>query len=320
MALRSFMNEHADPLSCPVCASAVRNVESLRVYIAPFNAQPYTLHRCGNCELAFWTPLRIDPAFYENEGFEAYADYHHGERPFPPWCVPFFQKMPISQGRLLDVGCGDGAFLSRAQSAGFETWGMDLDKNSVQAAIVVYGLENITKSSLEEYVAWCREQAITFDVISFFEVLEHQDHPSEFIDQAMSILKAGGYISGSVPNGRRFLAGIDRKVSPGDLPPHHFLWFSKKTLRVFFSKKKFSSILIHPSGNISFAELRDKFAALIYRKLRRGNPSLLTKSLIFPILQCAALTLWIGYRLRPAHLYFQAVKPLGTDVGTDKSG
>ena len=307
------MKEHAEPLACPVCSSAVRAADSSRDYVAPFNAQKYALHQCGNCDLGFWTPLQIDPKFYEDEGFAAYADYHAGERPFPPWCVPFFEKISISKGRLLDVGCGDGAFLFRAKSAGFEAWGMDLDKNSVQTAMTVYELGNITQSSLQEFVASCKHEAKMFDVITFFEVLEHQDHPSEFIDQVMSILKPGGYMAGSVPNGRRFLATIDRKISPGDLPPHHFLWFSEKTLGLLLSRKKFSSILIHPSGNISLAELRGKFAAICYKKLAVENPSILAKILFFPVLQCTALLLWIGYSGHPAHLYFQAIRPFPSD-------
>ena len=310
-----LMNDLGEPIACPVCANAVHAADSLRDYVAPFNAQKYALHRCGNCELGFWTPLQIDPKFYEDEGFAAYADYHAGERPFPPWCVPFFEKIPISKGRLLDVGCGDGAFLSRAKLAGFEAWGMDLDKNSVQAAMTVYELGNITQSSLQEFVASCKREDRMFDVITFFEVLEHQDQPSEFIDQILSILKPGGYMAGSVPNGRRFLAAIDRKISPGDLPPHHFLWFSERTLGLLLSRKNFSSIVIHPSGNISLAELRDKFAALFYRVMAWQNPSLLGRGLLFPAAGFAALLLWLGYRIQPAHLYFHAVRPLGAENG-----
>lgn len=304
------MKEYLNLLKCPTCEGVVNDAQASRTYVAPFNAHQYTLHRCENCDLSFWTPLRIDPAFYEDEGFAAYADYHKGGRPFPPWCALFFEKMPLVQGRLLDVGCGDGAFLARAKAAGFETWGMDLDKNSVNAAVTHYRLDNIKHSSLDEFVGFCKKNAITFDIISFFEVLEHQDHPAEFINQVISVLKPGGYIAGSVPNARRFLAALDRRLSPGDLPPHHFLWFTKRTLKLFFSSKQFDSILVQPSGNISFAELRAKFTALVYKKTLVQSPSWLTRFILFPAIQCVTYGLWIGYRFSPAHLYFQASKPL----------
>ncbi|MEQ1514998.1 MAG: class I SAM-dependent methyltransferase [Usitatibacteraceae bacterium] len=310
------MSDHAIAIQCPICASNITRANSARTYIAPFNSKEYTVHRCTQCDLGFWTPLQIDPAFYEDEGFAAYADYHQGERPFPPWCLPFFEKLPISQGRLLDVGCGDGAFLARARTAGFETWGMDLDKSSVQAAITNFGLERISQATLENFVLQCRSDVTSFDVITFFEVLEHQDRPSDFIDQILSILKPGGYVAGSVPNDRRLLAGLDRKISPGDLPPHHFLWFSRKTLQSLFSGKEFGSVLIHPSGNIPFAELREKFAALLYSKLAKTHePSLLLRAAGLPVVWVSAVALNLLYRFAPAHLYFQAVKPNLPDVG-----
>jgi 2-polyprenyl-3-methyl-5-hydroxy-6-metoxy-1,4-benzoquinol methylase len=303
------MNDRLDSLACPVCMHVVGNVSSPRLYIAPFNKQEYTLHLCGNCELGFWTPLKIDPAFYEDEGFGAYTDYHQGERPFPPWCVPFFDKMQFTKGRLLDVGCGDGAFLARAKSVGFETWGMDLDKNSVQAAKANYGLENISHTPLEAFVGDCKAKGVTFDVITFFEVLEHQDRPSEFVDQALSILKPEGVIAGSVPNGRRFLAAVDRRVSSGDLPPHHFLWFSKETLGTLLAKKNLTSIMIYPSGNIPFKELRRKFSTLIFSSNGSKRPPRILQAVVFPFVMVATTILWISFKVGPAHLYFQAVKP-----------
>jgi 2-polyprenyl-3-methyl-5-hydroxy-6-metoxy-1,4-benzoquinol methylase len=41
-------------------------------------------------------------------------------------------------------------------------------------------------------------------VITFFEVLEHQDKPREFLEMVKGLLKEGGYIAGSVPNRERF--------------------------------------------------------------------------------------------------------------------
>ncbi len=296
--------------TCPVCSNDVESKPAARTYDAPFNGVKYTLYCCKSCGLGYWTPLRIDAAFYEDEGFAAYSDYHQGGRPFPPWCEAFFEKMPLKKGTLLDVGCGDGAFLSRAQSAGFEVWGMDLDKNSVRTAVALYDLKNVTQSSLADFVAHCKENSLTFDVISFFEVLEHQDNPSQFIGQVLSILKPGGFIAGSVPNGERILAPVDRKMSAGDLPPHHFLWFSKKTLETLFFRHKFLSILVHASGNISLLQVQEKFSKLLLRRYEKnGQKSLFLRKALFPVVLCASVLIWVLYKIKPAHLYFQAEKP-----------
>jgi len=296
-----------DKLACPACARADLLDTSARTYVAPFNNKKYTLHRCKNCGLGFWTPLQIDPLFYEDEGFEAYSDYHLGERPFPPWCVLFFDKMAQRSGKLLDVGCGDGAFLARAKSFGFEVWGIDLDKNSVKAAKTRFGLDNVTHSSLQAFVRHCHEQGLTFDVITFFEVLEHQDKPGEFVEQVLSILNPGGHIAGSVPNGRRLTACLDRRISAGDLPPHHFLWFSATTVSSLLSRMRLSAILVYPSGNIPYAQLRLKLSAFLATKLfGLIVPTKAHWVLLAPAVEICSLLLWSLFKFAPAHLYFQA--------------
>ena len=37
-------------------------------------------------------------------------------------------------GRLLDVGCGNGKFLMVAKGYGFDVWGIDIDRQSVEIA------------------------------------------------------------------------------------------------------------------------------------------------------------------------------------------
>jgi 2-polyprenyl-3-methyl-5-hydroxy-6-metoxy-1,4-benzoquinol methylase len=54
--------------------------------------------------------------------------------------------------------------------------------------------------SLEEFYEYAKEKNLKFDVITFFEVLEHQDKPREFLEMVKGFLKGGGYIAGSVPN------------------------------------------------------------------------------------------------------------------------
>ncbi|WP_340371399.1 class I SAM-dependent methyltransferase [Thermodesulfobacterium thermophilum] len=93
------------------------------------------------------------------------------------------------------------------------------------------GVDTIYAMSLEEFYEFARERNLKFDVITFFEVLEHQDRPMDFLRMVRELLKEGGYMAGSVPNRESFFAEIlIRKDSLIDYPPHHFLRFSHKAL------------------------------------------------------------------------------------------
>jgi 2-polyprenyl-3-methyl-5-hydroxy-6-metoxy-1,4-benzoquinol methylase len=291
---------------CPVCQFKVDATQYKRAYVAPFNRQLYQLHACPDCRLEFWTPLKMLPAFYEHEGFSAYSDYHGGRRHFPPWCEAFFVLMKMRSGRLLDVGCGDGFFLARAQSLGFEAWGIDLDKNSVRSAVDNLALDRVRHSTLDEFALVCNHSCTQFDLVTFFEVLEHQDSPADFVAQVASLLKPGGKIAGSVPNSGRFLACLDRRLSAGDLPPHHFLWFTARSLKRLFESKGFTNVIVQPSGNIAYQALKEKVGALLNRHFCGGATNLAARMTLWPVAHGAAGLLWLGYRLRPAHLYFQA--------------
>jgi 2-polyprenyl-3-methyl-5-hydroxy-6-metoxy-1,4-benzoquinol methylase len=62
--------------------------------------------------------------------------------------------------------------------------------------------------SLEEFYEYAKEKNLKFDVITFFEVLEHQDKLREFLEMVKGLLREGGYIAGSVPN-RKWLFASD---------------------------------------------------------------------------------------------------------------
>ena len=73
------------------------------------------------------------------------------------------------------MGCGDGRFLRHAKEQGFEVWGIDFDKKSVENVKSNLGIDTVFAMSLEEFHEYANEKNLKFDVITFFEVLEHQD-------------------------------------------------------------------------------------------------------------------------------------------------
>ena len=236
-----------DKTQCPICEAEVKKDEFKEVYVSPYNNQEYKRYECPNCDVHWWEPLKIIPEFYESEVFEAYTAFHEGIRELPEWCKPFFYLFPSQvRGGLLDVGCGDGVFLKHAKQAGFEVWGIDFDRKSVEIARKALNTDTIYAMSLEEFYEYAKKKGLKFDVITFFEVLEHQDKPREFLDMVKGLLKEGGYIAGSVPNRERLLAReADWKYLDGDFPPHHFFRFSQQSLNFLFKLVGFSEIFLY---------------------------------------------------------------------------
>jgi len=231
---------------CPICEEEVPVEAFKEVYVSPYNNEEYKRYECPNCEVHWWEPLKIIPEFYESEVFEAYIAFHEGLRELPEWCKPFFQFfLNHIKGKLLDIGCGDGVFLKYAKESGFEVWGIDFDKNSVEVAKKSLGVDTIFAMSLEEFYAYAKKNDLKFDVITFFEVLEHQDKPKEFLTMVKELLKDGGYIAGSVPNRDRLFHEMEWKYFHVDFPPHHFLRFSKSSLEKTLQLSGFSDVVVY---------------------------------------------------------------------------
>jgi len=232
---------------CPICSAEVDAENYKETYISPYNNQEYKRYECPNCDVHWWEPLKIIPEFYESEVFEVYTAFHEGIRELPERCKPFFYLFPSQvRGRLLDVGCGDGVFLKHAKQAGFEVWGIDFDRKSVEVARKALNTDTIYAMSLEEFYEYARKEGLKFDVITFFDVLEHQDKPREFLRIVRELLKKGGYIAGSVPNRESVFQKdfYQRWCSYIDHPPHHFLRFSKESLEKVLKLSGFSEVSV----------------------------------------------------------------------------
>ena len=236
-----------DKVKCPICYTEVEEQNFKETYVSPYNNQEYRRYECPNCDVHWWEPLKIIPEFYESEVFGNYIAFHEGVLTrLSEWHTPFFKYFPSNvRGKLLDVGYGDGRFLRHVKEQGFEIWGIDFDKKSVENVKRNLGIDTVFAMSLEEFYEYAKEKNLKFDVITFFEVLEHQDEPREFLEMVKGLLKEGGYIAGSVPNRERLFVEIDWKYYDFDYPPHHFLRFSKSSLEKALNFSGFKEVEVY---------------------------------------------------------------------------
>lgn len=310
---------------CPACKTEIDSRNSKQTYNSE---KKYSLYHCLTCDLEFWSPLEMpDGKWYE---INPNQDYIHKKRvgEVAPHLAHFFKHFPLSKGRLLEVGCGDGLFLEFAQKEGFEVWGVDFDRKAVEVA-KRRGLKNVFSISFNDFVEYAKKEMLKFDAITFFECLEHQEDPDEFIKNIKTLLKCGGRIAGSVPNRDRLI--INRDV--WDWPPHHLIWWNKKSVEKFLAKS-FKEVLIYevyypyqmrnasnrfiPKDNIKSLALKDsnlakELAIKDLKKMNEINPLTIKilktmknvkDSLLFPPME--SLEFFIIKTLKkPVHLYFQ---------------
>jgi 2-polyprenyl-3-methyl-5-hydroxy-6-metoxy-1,4-benzoquinol methylase len=197
-----------------------------------------------------------DARWYE----QMYGGRDESVLPLEPGHKYFLSDSLASRGgALLDIGCGTGNFLAAARDAGYRVTGIELDRNAARFAKERLGLERVLPLTISEFAAQHpREQ---FDVVTFFEVLEHQATPVEFLQKVRACVRTGGLIALSVPNRERWLTGPDVL----DYPPNHFLRWNAGALKTFLSEQGFEvlSIREQPAGVTHTAQM-------IHMALRTG--------------------------------------------------
>jgi SAM-dependent methyltransferase len=169
------------------------------------------LHKCRQCGFEFFDPsLAGGETFYKEVDREG---YYCPTRPEFARTINFATKNNLK--RILDVGCGSGAFLDLAKQAGREAYGIELNKTAAQKARAKG--HDVFEDLLHDLDL--TKTGGAFDLITLFQVLEHVPNPAQIMKEAAALLNPGGYIAIAVPSAE----GIYRLIpyDPHQWPPHH---------------------------------------------------------------------------------------------------
>lgn len=163
-----------------------------------------------------------------------------------PW-IPFlrgalvqqFRSLPAAMpgARLLDVGCGNGAFMQLARAAGWSVQGMDFDAEAVAAARSV-GLD-VQQGGLELLEA---QGPGSFDFVTLSHVLEHVHDPVAWLRALHRVVRPDGTLWLQTPN----IASIGHARYGADWrglePPRHLTLWTLQTLRRVLHEVGFRSV------------------------------------------------------------------------------
>lgn len=179
------------------------------------NLHDIELYRCHSCGYAW--QYNIKPFNYDYKYVDGYKKTPALEMSYVRLTV---LHKHVKQGRILDVGYGDGEFIRQAISRGYEAYGYDVNN-----VVNVPKVTNITGN---------------WDAVTFFDSLEHIYDIQGFIEKIYS-----RYIIITIPNFCHSI--LDGEISSWKhyKPNEHLHYFSKKALILFMQNNGYNVIDAH---------------------------------------------------------------------------
>jgi SAM-dependent methyltransferase len=248
------------PLPCPI------NNLPARLYCTKGPATYYLEPTSGTIFQAK-VPTVAQMSDYANQEYEAgvYKDYAAARDLKVATARPRLTAIKsLARGkRLLDVGCATGFFLEAAADQGFDVRGVEfsevaisLARPDIRARIVCGDVNSLLKSETQKY-----------DIVTAFDIIEHVQNPSVFLQEIREILTPGGLLVLSTPDTGHLLRYLMGSKWPMLQPMQHTVLFSKRGIASLLERCGYVNVRV---------ETAYKVLALDYlaNQLVATNPSL----------------------------------------------
>lgn len=145
--------------------------------------------------------------------------------------VQLVQAHVSPPGRVLDVGCATGNFLAALREAGWQVQGVETNEGAA-----AYGRQRLDLDIFTGTLEEAHFPDHTFDLVIFWDVLEHVHQPRQALQEALRITKPGGHLLLSLPNPDSFEANWFGRHWGGWDIPRHLCVFPQSTLPHLFNK------------------------------------------------------------------------------------
>lgn len=197
-----------ETIPCPVCREprtavyldaddeplATANIGSSRTTISYGK-----ILRCPRCTFGFrrFRPTEDQLAsLYRDADDSVYDAEREGRARVAASHARLVSRFHPSTGRLLDIGCASGTFLSVMVSKGWEVEGVEPSREHfATASESLAGRARLQRRTLQE-----AQFSEGFDIATAWDVLEHVPDPVQFLSLCGQLVKSGGYLLLNVPD------------------------------------------------------------------------------------------------------------------------
>jgi SAM-dependent methyltransferase len=149
------------------------------------------------------------------------------------------RRVGSRRGRLLEIGCSAGLFAELARASGWDVLGVEPSRWLADRAA-----ERLGGGVLCNFFEEVALDPCSFDVVCFWDVLEHVPDPQTFLAKAVAALRPGGVLALNVPNIRSWIALLLGRRWPLLLPGHLF-FFSPASLRLLGGRNGIDELELH---------------------------------------------------------------------------
>jgi 2-polyprenyl-3-methyl-5-hydroxy-6-metoxy-1,4-benzoquinol methylase len=142
-------------------------------------------------------------------------------------------ELPTPLGRVLDVGCGEGAAAEALRGAG-ATWISGIELLPQPAAVAAERYDEVVVTDALDGID---RVAGAFDTVLCYDVLEHLVDPATVVRRLRDVVRDGGVIHVSVPNARHWslpadllFRGTFGYTEWGHRDSTHLRWFTRRDM------------------------------------------------------------------------------------------
>ena len=192
--------------TCPACTSSDITA-ALRCEDYTVSYQLFSIMKCNTCTLLFTRAVPDQNeigAYYQSDTYISHSDtqrglvnllYHRVRKyTLAAKCKLVINETQLPQGKILDIGCGTGAFLNAIQQKGWQVTGLEPDYDTRLKAKQLYNLSVLPANEIYKLIPY------TYHAITMWHVLEHVHELHKYLATIKKLLTPNGTLIIALPN------------------------------------------------------------------------------------------------------------------------